>query len=66
MRQIYEEKPLAELLRGTGRVSWLAIRLAWRASATTCGRYSGADGAFGCAGATHTLPVARRDRPRRP
>ena len=32
MRQIYEEKPLAELLRDTGRVSWLAIRLAWRAS----------------------------------
>ena len=32
MREIYREKPLAELLRDTGTVSWLAIRLAWRAS----------------------------------
>ena len=32
MREIYKEKSLAELLRGAGKVSWLAIRLAWRAS----------------------------------
>ena len=32
MKQHYKEKPLAELLRDTGTVSWLAIRLAWRAS----------------------------------
>ncbi len=32
MREIYKEKPLAELLQGAGKVSWLAIRLARRAS----------------------------------
>ena len=32
MKAHYQEKPLAELLRGTGKVSWLAIRLAWRAN----------------------------------
>ena len=32
MRERDKEKPLAELLRDTGTVSWLAIRLAWRAS----------------------------------
>lgn len=31
LKEHYQEKPLAELLRGTGKVSWLAIRLAWRA-----------------------------------
>ena len=34
MKEHYKEKPLAELLRGTGKVSWLAIRLAWRANPT--------------------------------
>ncbi len=32
MEEHYKEKPLAELLRDTGKVSWLAIRLSWRAS----------------------------------
>ena len=32
MEEHYKQKPLAELLRDTGKVSWLAIRLAWRAS----------------------------------
>ena len=32
MEEHYKQKPLAELLRDTGKVSWLAIRLTWRAS----------------------------------